>query len=101
MSQYSFLTSPKIRTPNPGPGDTRLEFLLAEPGRLGVTIYAVTGQMIADLGVRDCDAGSHAVLWDKSVTGSPVPSGVYLVRGILESVDGIVGEARGRVVVLR
>jgi hypothetical protein len=88
-------------TPNPGPGDTRLEFVLREPGRLGVRIYSVTGRLVADLGYKPCVAGLHAVSWDRAAGGVPVPSGVYLVRGVLELETGLTGEARGKIVVLR
>lgn len=87
--------------PNPGARETRLEFLLAEPGRLGVRIYAVTGRLIADLGESECADGPQIVSWDRTVEGMPVPSGVYLVHGILEAEGGRVGEARGRIVALR
>lgn len=87
--------------PNPGRGDVRIEFLLPEPGRLAVTIYSVTGRLVADLGGKESDAGTQEVLWDRTADGTPLPSGVYLVSGILESEGEKVAESRGRVVVLR
>jgi hypothetical protein len=87
--------------PNPGPGETRLDFLLPAPGRLGVRIYAVTGRLVAEVGERECAVGRQSVFWDKTAGGVPVPSGVYFVRGILEANGRTVGEARGRIVVLR
>ncbi len=87
--------------PNPGPGEARLAFSLSQPGRLAVRIYSVAGRLVADLGVRDCDAGSHSVVWDKTSAGSAVASGVYLVRAALESDGRDVGDAYGRIVVLR
>ena len=87
--------------PNPGARETRLEFLLPEPGRLGVRIYTVTGRLVVDLGEVECFAGPQSVHWDKTAGGVPVPSGVYLVRGVLEVNGSSVDEARGRIVVLR
>ena len=87
--------------PNPGPGDARLEFLLRQAGRLEVRVYTVAGRLLAELGERTCAAGRQSVFWDKTASGVPVPCGVYLVRGILESGERRVDEARGRIVVLR
>ncbi len=87
--------------PNPGPGETCLDFLLPAPGRLGVRIYAVSGRLMADLGERECTAGRQSVFWDKTARGVSVPSGVYFVRATLEAGGRRVGEAGGRVVVLR
>jgi len=95
--------------PNPAPGEMRLDFVLREPGRLEVRIYAVTGRLIAELDGGECIAGRRSVSWDKTVGGLPVPSGVYFVRGVLEIRGRPVGEAerytvseaRGRIVVLR
>ena len=87
--------------PNPGPAETRLEFLLLEPGRLTVRIYGVGGRLVAEVDKVDCAAGPQSVYWDKTAGGLPVPSGVYLVRGILDASGRSAGEARGRIVVLR
>ena len=87
--------------PNPGPGETRLSFILPEPGHLEVRIYAVTGRLVEEVCDVDCAAGSRTVLWDKTTAGVPVPSGIYFVCGALETGSGKVAEARGRVVVLR
>jgi hypothetical protein len=96
-SSFRLLTA----EPNPGPGETRLDFLLPEPGRLRVRIYAVNGRLVADLGTRECAAGRHSVFWDKTAHGVPVSSGVYLVLGTLDARGRKMGEARGRIVVLR
>jgi len=87
--------------PNPGPGDTRLDFHLTEPGRLGVRVFSVAGRLIADLGERERGAGPATVSWDRTACDLPVPSGVYLVRGTLQMDGRPTSEARGRVVVLR
>jgi hypothetical protein len=87
--------------PNPGAGQTRLEFLLPEPGRLRVRIHAVTGRLVADLGETGRDAGRCSVSWDRTAGGVPVSSGVYFVRGVLEAGEGRASEATGRLVVLR
>ena len=87
--------------PNPGPGRVRLEFLLPAPGRLRVRVYTVAGRLVAEVGQEDCAAGPRSVFWDKTAGGLPVPSGVYLVRGVLEVNGSSVDEARGRIVVLR
>ena len=88
-------------TSNPGPGETRLDFVLPEPGRLTVRIYAVTGRLVAEVSAGECDAGPRSVFWDKTAGGVPVASGVHLVRGTLEASGHRVGEATGRIVVLR
>jgi hypothetical protein len=88
-------------TPNPGPGDVRIALTLREPGRLATRVYAVTGRLVADLGVTECQPGVREVNWDKTSGGKPVPSGVYLVSAVLKSHDGNSSTARGRIVVLR
>jgi hypothetical protein len=70
--------------PNPGPGDTKLSFLLPESGRLEVWVYGATGRLLAKVGGGRYAAGRQSVVWDKTAGGSAVPSGVYFLRSVFE-----------------
>ncbi len=85
--------------PNPGFGDARLDFLLPGAGRLEVRIYSVTGRLLARVGNGRYAGGRQSVVWNRTAGGSPVPSGVYFVRGVFEAGGRRVSVADGRVVV--
>jgi hypothetical protein len=82
-----------------GGGGTRLDFLLPRAGRLEVGIYTVSGRLVAKVS-GDYTAGRQSVLWNKTADGSKVPSGLYLVRGVLQAGGFRVGQATGRIVIL-
>ena len=88
-------------SPNPTAGVTKIRFLLAEPGHLEVGIYSLAGRLLVELDKEDCTAGAQTVVWDKTAGGTPVASGIYLVRGSLVAGGRRVGLASGRLVVIR
>jgi flagellar hook assembly protein FlgD len=71
-------------------------------GRLQVRVYGVDGRLVAYIADSELGTGRNTVVWDKTNThGSPVPSGIYLVRGSLEVGGRIVAQAGGRIAVLK
>jgi len=77
------LTSPLqlSASPNPFTQQTALTYDLKEPGMIGLSVYNLKGQLVADLDVGDKGSGQHSVLWDgRDHTGRKLSSGVYLLR---------------------
>jgi beta-lactamase superfamily II metal-dependent hydrolase len=64
--------------PNPFNPVTNIEFSLAQPGRVLLRIYSVTGGLVKTL-VDDTEiAGKHSAVWTgEDEHGTPVASGVY------------------------
>ncbi|UCC78409.1 MAG: T9SS type A sorting domain-containing protein [Candidatus Zixiibacteriota bacterium] len=62
--------------PNPFNTSTTIEFTLAEPTEIELSIYNVLGQKIAILCDKRKPAGKHAITWDAGVA----PSGLYFAR---------------------
>ena len=74
-------------TPNPFPGSTRMDFSLAQAGRVDLTVYDVTGRRIATLFQGEAAAGPHSATWNGHVAdGRPAPAGVY--RAVLQTAAG-------------
>jgi hypothetical protein len=74
--------------PNPFSPETSIRFSLAEPGRVRLSVYDVTGRLVARLADRHEDAGMHQVSWDGSdCTGGRVAAGVYFV--MLEAAEEV------------
>ena len=67
--------------PNPFNPTTTLNLDLNYDSFVDVSIYSVTGQLVANLISNDMSAGYHAVNWD----ASNVASGVYIVKVIAGS----------------
>ncbi|MGQ0723095.1 MAG: InlB B-repeat-containing protein [Candidatus Eiseniibacteriota bacterium] len=67
--------------PNPFAGRTDLHFAVAEPSRVALTIYDVTGRLVRRLADEDMAAGEHLQSWDgRGENGSRAAGGVYFVR---------------------
>ncbi len=62
--------------PNPFNGSTLIRYNLTGPGDVRLTIYNLTGQMVATLRDGNQNAGEHKVLWN----GNGQSSGVYFAR---------------------
>ena len=84
---------------NPGSGYTRLVFMLPEAGRLKVSIYALSGRLLAKVAEGRYTAGRQSVAWDGTMGDSPVPSGIYFVRSVFEGRGRRVDVTEGRIVV--
>jgi len=67
--------------PNPFANSTELRFELKSSGRVALSVYDVTGRMIATVANGSFGAGRHTVSWNgQDGTGRRVPSGVYFAR---------------------
>lgn len=67
--------------PNPFNAETSIKFNLAEPARVELTIYDITGNAVANLIDSYLQPGSHTVVWNgRNFAGQAVSSGVYFYR---------------------
>ncbi len=70
--------------PNPFNARTTITFEIAQKSRIALTIYNIAGQKVRSLIDKDCNPGSHSLVWDgKNDLGQELPSGLYF--GILQS----------------
>jgi hypothetical protein len=71
----------KQNYPNPFNPTTTIEFSLARPGRVSLTVYDLLGREMAVLIDDHLDAGSHRAVFDAAmIGGETVASGVYFYR---------------------
>jgi len=77
--------------PNPFNPTTTIEFAVAEPGRLNITVYDLAGKAVATLVDGQVPVGYHTVEFD----ASDLASGVYIY--VMKSVAGV--ESRKMVLV--
>jgi flagellar hook assembly protein FlgD len=67
--------------PNPFNPLTRIEYALAEPGRVVVRVYNLAGRRVATLVDGTVGAGGHTAVWDGATdSGDRAASGVYFIR---------------------
>ncbi|MDI6740830.1 MAG: FlgD immunoglobulin-like domain containing protein, partial [Candidatus Edwardsbacteria bacterium] len=67
--------------PNPSRGAARLSFELDRSGPARLSVYSVTGQLVAELFNGTIPAGRHEAAWSGyNRSGKQAASGVYLVR---------------------
>ena len=70
--------------PNPSRGSVRLALQLAEPTRVIVGVFDVSGRLVRSLADAAFEAGAHEVAWDGLTSGgSRAPAGLYFVRARL------------------
>jgi hypothetical protein len=62
--------------PNPFNAKTTIEFALAKPGDVELTIYDIAGAKVGTIGRQGLEAGGHAIVWD----AEDAASGVYFAR---------------------
>ncbi len=75
------LVSLEQNYPNPFSPSTRIRFSIAEPGPVRVSVYDVSGRLVASLLDEHRDPGEHSTLWDGcNRLGEPVAAGVYFCR---------------------
>ncbi len=72
--------------PNPGHGERTLAFVLPAAGHVTLGIYDLDGRRVATPFAGMAAAGTHQVVWDAKVNGTPLNSGVYFAR--LKSAHG-------------
>ncbi|MEA2030361.1 MAG: choice-of-anchor L domain-containing protein [candidate division Zixibacteria bacterium] len=67
--------------PNPFNPTTMIDFSLAEPGHVELTVFNVLGQEVTILIDDQLDSGEHQITWDGyDSNGKQVSSGIYLYR---------------------
>ena len=67
--------------PNPFNPSTSINFALVEAGKVKLSIYSTTGQLVRTLISGDLAAGSHSIKWDGTDDAShKVASGVYMYK---------------------
>jgi len=67
--------------PNPSRGSFRIEYALAEKGRVRVSVYNVAGQLVRELVDKAQAPGRYSVSWDgRDREAHRLPSGVYFYR---------------------
>jgi hypothetical protein len=62
--------------PNPFNNTTTISYTMANPGKVNLSVYSITGQKVATLVDSPMAAGTHSVAFD----GSGLASGIYLYR---------------------
>jgi len=68
-------------TPNPFNPTTALSFTIADPSRVRLSIYEMSGSLVNTLVNEKLDAGRHQIHWNgRDNHGARVASGVYLYR---------------------
>ncbi len=68
--------------PSPLTGEARFTLTLPEAAPAALSVHAIDGRCVRDLGARDLPAGSHSLTWDgRDGQGRLAPPGVYLVLG--------------------
>ncbi len=67
--------------PNPFNPQTEVRFVMGEAGHARVTVYDVSGRLVATLADETRGAGEHALLWQgRDQSGRQLPSGAYYLR---------------------
>jgi flagellar hook assembly protein FlgD len=83
--------------PNPMRGGTTLSFTLPRPQDVRLTIYDISGRLVAEVDDGYREAGLQEIAWDgRDANGEEVASGIYLCR-----LDAGEHHATGKVTVLR
>ena len=68
-------------TPNPSEGSVGLSFALPAAGRAQLSIYDLSGRLVATLFSGDAQLGQPSVTWDgRDGSGTPASSGVYFAK---------------------
>jgi hypothetical protein len=72
--------------PNPTRRETSISFHMSGAGKVGISIYDVTGKLVSRLVNKDMNAGRHEVSWRGTNTkDKDMPSGVYFCQ--IEALD--------------
>ncbi len=83
--------------PNPASGGTALSFTLPQREDVCLSVYDITGRLVAEIDAGSREAGPHTLSWDgRDRSGAEVASGIYLCR--LDAGDC---HTTGKVTVLR
>jgi hypothetical protein len=75
--------------PNPFNSGTTIKFDLPESGLVVISIYDISGKLVKVLVNESRTAGSHSVKWDgRDSAGNAMPSGIYLCRMNVRTING-------------
>ncbi|MCG3118584.1 MAG: hypothetical protein ALAOOOJD_00804 [bacterium] len=75
--------------PNPFNPSTMISFALPSQGKVTVTIFNETGQLVRTLVDHQMQAGNYSLHWNgRNQAGKTVAAGVYLYRIIVRGADG-------------
>jgi len=67
--------------PNPFRGAASLAYVVAEPGRVRLTVHDVQGRQVATLVDAERAAGRYLAAWDGAEdAGRAAPAGLYFLR---------------------
>jgi hypothetical protein len=87
---------------NFGGGSAEIRFSIPQAGHLRVDVFSVNGRRVAEIEDTDYSAGPHTAIWDKTgFNGSPVSSGIYLIRGSLVTRGREMAISSGRLLILK
>jgi hypothetical protein len=78
--QYTRLRGPRLKqnVPNPLKSETRIDYDLPKPAKVGISIYDASGRLVKELGAAPETAGTHTVVWHRDdAQGRPVAQGSY------------------------
>ena len=84
------LTSFKLQQnyPNPFNPTTTISFSVPSEGHVQISVYDITGRLIANLVDRNMSEGYHHVVWDgKDISGLDVSAGLYIYNLQAEGVS--------------
>ena len=78
--KHTFPTSLNVY-PNPSVNTTTIDFSIAKPGRVIVSLYDVSGKKLLSMVNGVFNAGNHSIIWNrKNVNGNRVSEGIYFIR---------------------
>ncbi|MCK5032765.1 MAG: T9SS type A sorting domain-containing protein, partial [Calditrichia bacterium] len=67
--------------PNPFNSTTNIQFNIAKPSKVKITIFDINGRKVKVLTNNKYSAGAHKISWTgKNLNGKNVASGVYFYR---------------------
>jgi hypothetical protein len=76
--------------PNPFAGELTLRFTSTEAGSAVLTVYDLTGRVVATRGWELPEAGENALAWDASdASGEPLAAGTYFARLRAPGLDSV------------
>jgi len=75
--------------PNPFNPTTMINFTLPEAGKVTVTVYTESGQLVRTLVDREMATGRYMVVWNGlNQSGNLAATGIYMYRIIVQSKEG-------------
>ncbi len=82
VKEYGVLDEVKFLDVNAYPGYSSIHYFLPKAANVNLSVYAVSGELVATLVNEEQSAGGHTLRWE----GNGLPSGLYIAR---LSADGI------------